>query len=356
MGDGQTALKTSYSRYGAQVGIDRVTNVNPLTNGSRDCPWSDPNSDGRFQLSEVNVAQCPAFSGGVSTFYDPNGVNWPYSDEVTAGVERQVMRDMRVGLMFYYRTNRNQIGQKNIAVPTTAYTRFTVPVPNGPGGTVASPKPTTATVFNLDPALTSAQNNIRDNQSYLDTTYKGVEMTVAKRFSRNWQMVGGLTIGKNQGGTTNGTDLNDPNVTLFPEGIVGNDSKYAFRLSGSYHLPGDFSLAGSLISNQGYPYTSSFSVSRALAATQGVTLTRASQTVLLSNRGDERYPTVTSVDLRLSRAFKFGTRRISPQLDFFNIGNAAQVVSLNSSVGATYLAPSEIIAPRIIRVGFSFDF
>src|SRR5205085_1260843 len=163
------------------------------------------------QLSEVNVAQCPAFSS-ISTFYDPAGVNWPYSDEVTAGVERQVMRDMRVGAMFYYRTNRDQIGQKNIAVPTSAYTKFTVPVPNGP-------------------------------------------------------------------------DLNDPNVTLYPNGIVGNDSKYAFRLSGSYHLPYDFSFAGSLISNQGYPYISTVSVSRALAATQGITLTRSSQTVLLSNRG-----------------------------------------------------------------------
>ena len=28
-------------------------------------------------------------------------------------------------------------------------------------------------------------------------------------------------------------DVNDPNVTLYPQGIVGNDSKYAFRLSGS---------------------------------------------------------------------------------------------------------------------------
>jgi hypothetical protein len=355
-GDGQTALKASASRYALQVGIDRVTNVNPLTNGSRDCPWSDPNGDGKFQLSEVNVAQCPAFSGGVSTFYDPNGVKWPYSDEVTAGIERQVMRDMRVGVMFYYRTNRQQIGQVNTLVPTSAYTQFTVPVTNGPGGTVASPKPTTATVFNLAPALVSAQNNIRGNQPYLDTDYKGVEITANKRFSRNWQMVGGVTIGKNQGGTTNGTDLNDPNVTLFPQGIIGNDSKWAFRLSGSYHLPYDLSLAGSLISNQGYPYTSSFSVSRALAATQGVALTRASQTVLLSNRGDERLPNVTSLDLRLSRAFKFGQRRISPQVDFFNIGNAAPIVSLNSAVGGTYLAPSEILAPRIIRVGFAVDF
>ena len=42
MGNGRTALKASYSRYGLQVGIDRVTNVNPLSAGNRTCPWSDP--------------------------------------------------------------------------------------------------------------------------------------------------------------------------------------------------------------------------------------------------------------------------------------------------------------------------
>ena len=47
-------LKTSYSRYGLQVGIDRVTDVNPLTVGNRTCPWTDPNGDGKFQVGEVN--------------------------------------------------------------------------------------------------------------------------------------------------------------------------------------------------------------------------------------------------------------------------------------------------------------
>jgi len=113
---------------------------------------------------------------------------------------------------------------------------------------------------------------------------------------------------------------------------------------------------GSLISNNGYPYQSTYTVTRALAATAGVALTRASQTVLLSQRGDERYNDVTMVDLRLSRKFRFGTRGITPTLDLFNIGNAATVVSKNTAVGGTYLAPSEILAPRIVRVGFSVDF
>ena len=65
-----------------------------------------------------------------------------------------------------------------------------------------------------------------------------------------------------------------------------------------------------------------------------MTLTRASQTVYLSQRGDERFPSVKTADVRVSRAFRFGTRRITPEINFFNIGNAAPVVALNSAVGS----------------------
>ena len=44
MADGKTALKASYSRYGLQVGIDRVLNVNPFQSDSQTCTWTDPNA------------------------------------------------------------------------------------------------------------------------------------------------------------------------------------------------------------------------------------------------------------------------------------------------------------------------
>src|SRR4029077_1880007 len=111
----------------------------------------------------------------------------------------------------------------------------------------------------------------------------------SKRFSQRWQMTTGLTAGKNSGGlnggalgsgqifTGNGSDLNDPKATLFSKGIVGNDSQVAFRLSGSYHAPYDISIAGSLVSNSGYPFVSTYSVTRAAAAAARVGLARASQ-------------------------------------------------------------------------------
>lgn len=362
-GNGMTALKASASRYALQTGIDRVTLVNPLSAGSRTCPWTDPNGDGKFQDSEINVAQCGAFSGGVNTAY-ADGVKWPYSDEYTAGIEQQLPGAIRVGAMFYYRTNKQQLGQRNVAVPSSAYTPYQLTIPNGPGGTVANPKPMQVTVWNLDPSLVSAQNNVRDNQDFLDTRYKGVEFTASKRMS-NWQMVAGLTLGRNRGGVnatggqSNSNDLNDPNWTATgTDGIIGSDSNVAFRLSGSYKFPWDINLAGSMIANSGYPYLSSIVITRAQAAQFGmpVQLTRASQTVLLSERGDERFDNVTMVDLRLSKSFRFGTRSITPEINVFNVGNADTAVNIIQTVGATYLRPSEILAPRIIRLGVAINF
>ena len=358
-GNGRTALKASASRYGLQVGIDRVTNVNPFSVGSADCPWTDPNGNGKYDVGEINLATCPAFSGGTFVNYAP-GVKWPYSDEVTAGIETELPGAVRMGAMFYYRTNREQIGQVNTLQPASAYTRVTVSIPNGPGGTIENPKPLTADVYNISAAANSLNASVRDNVDYLDTEYKGVEITATKRFSRKWQMQAGFTIGKNEGGVSGGTDLNDPNNTRYPKGIIGNDSETAFRLSGSYELPLGINLSGSMVANNGYPFVSTYSLTRAAAAAQGITLTRASQTIQLSRRGDERYDDVVMFDARLGKSFRFGGHgRFTPEISFFNIGNADTVVNTTTAVGSSYRRPAggdPILSPRIIRVGFALSY
>jgi carboxypeptidase family protein/TonB-dependent receptor-like protein len=354
--DGRTAFKASYSRYGLQVGINRVLQVNPLQADFQLCTWTDPNNDAIAQLAEISG--CQGFPGLTSHYAEgSNGPRWPYSDEVTAGIERQIVKDMRVAVMYYHRTNRDQIGLRNVAAPPSAYTPVTISVPNGPNG------PTTATLYNLNPAYLGLQNNVVDNQPFLDTRYDGIDFSVSKRLSNRWQMVAGLNFGRNKGGmnTQNDpgqsatNDLNDPNLTQFSDAIVGLDAKFGFRLSGSYQFPGDVLVAGSLISSGGAPYVSTYNASRAAVAPV-VNLTRGSQTVFLAPRGDERLPTVTMGDVRVSRSFRFGPRRIVPYADFFNLGNTNASTSITSAVGTTYLNPTQILAPRIIRIGVSVNF
>ena len=66
-------------------------------------------------------------------------MRWPYSDEVTAGVETQLPGAVRVGAMFYYRTNKDQLGDRNTLLPARAYTKHTITIPNGSAAVPATP-------------------------------------------------------------------------------------------------------------------------------------------------------------------------------------------------------------------------
>ena len=186
--------------------------------------------------------------------------------------------------MFYYRTNRKQIGQVNTLQPASAYTKHTVTIPNGPGGTVHEPEADDCRGLQHQRRRSNTLTaNVRDNVDYLDTEYKGVEFTATKRFSKKWQMQTGFTLGKNEGGVSGGTRPQRSEQHALPDAASSATTpSRRFRLSGSYTLPCDINLPGSMVANNGYPYVSTYSLTRAAAATQGITLTRASQTIQLS--------------------------------------------------------------------------
>jgi TonB-dependent receptor-like protein len=160
LGDGKTAVKRSYSRYGTQVGIDRVQNVHPFNFSDQTCPRDDSNGDGLATADEIGA--CSGFQTRSIRYAGSNGPDWPYSDEITVGIDHQIVQDVRLSAMYYHRTNRDQVGTRNAAVPASAYTQETVPVPGpptGPGGT--------ATFFSLDPAFLGLQDTVLDNEPYL---------------------------------------------------------------------------------------------------------------------------------------------------------------------------------------------
>ncbi len=341
-GDGRTAIKGNVSRYAQQVGIGLVTNVHPFSLSAANIAWTDlngndfpdPNELGRFE----------GFTGGATSRYaDANGPEWGYSDEITAGLEHQLIKDLRISVMFYHRTNRKITGTRNTVVPPTAYTAATVPNPLG--GTM--------TIYNLNPSYVGLQQNLREAIDLLDTDYNGVETTVVKNFSDNWQMMFGATFGRNKGGLAFG-DMNDPNNLINQQGVVGNDSSRQFRLSGTYLVPKvSVAVSGSFVRNTGYPRQFTYAVTR--AAFPG--MTRSSQTIRLNASGDERLPSVTLLDMRFSRPFRFaGGRVFEPQIDLFNITNNDVIVRMVDAVGPRLGYPSEILAPRIIRFGFSIKF
>ena len=269
---------------------------------------------------------------------------------------------MRVGAMFYYRTNREQFGERNRLQPTSAYTPFTVTVPNGPGGTVANPQPATVTVYNVNPALVSLRTTSATTRTTSTPSTRASsspppsasrKVADAGRASRSARTRAASHPGA---GTTN--DLNDPNFTLFPTGHHRQRLGGGFRLSGSYALPVGHQHRRSMIPTTAIPYVSTFLVTRALAAAAGRDAdSRQPDDVRSAERGDERFGNVTMVDLRLSQDVPLRQPQHRAANRLLQHRQCRRPPWQHDGGGrATLSVPSEILSPRIIRVGFSLDF
>ena len=66
---------------------------------------------------------------------------------------------------------------------------------------------------------------------------------------------------------------------------------------------------------------------------------------------------VTQLNLSLTRSFNLGgSRRLQPTLDLFNMLNANPVLVKNGTFGSSWQNVTNILPPRMIKVGVRLDF
>ena len=65
---------------------------------------------------------------------------------------------------------------------------------------------------------------------------------------------------------------------------------------------------------------------------------------------------LNQLDLRFTKIFKCGRARVQGSVDVYNVFNARDVLSLNSTYGAAWLRPSTILGGRLFKLGGQIDF
>ena len=176
-----------------------------------------------------------------------------------------------------------------------------------------------------------------------------------KRMSNNWQVLGGVSFGSHKGFDQSSSyyttiDFNDPNQLLNrTNGSVFADLPWTASLSGSYNLPYDIILAAKYTARAGDPRIRALSVT---GLVQGTTVVRVAQ------RGDDRAEAITKfVDLSVSKRFRFGqVGSIEPVLQLFNVLNDNAVYNYQERIGGSYGRPTQLLAPRLIRIGVNVNF
>ena len=72
--------------------------------------------------------------------------------------------------------------------------------------------------------------------------------------------------------------------------------------------------------------------------------------------GQEFVKHIQQLDLRLSKILKMGRTRAVLSVDFANLFNANYTQTITTAYGGRWLAPANIMDPRLIKLGAQFDF
>ncbi|HYL63820.1 MAG TPA: TonB-dependent receptor [Candidatus Methylomirabilis sp.] len=365
-GKGDSVVRVGYGIYYIMQGTGLAETLNPNGLLTLTFPWNDSDGDKIPQLSEwLPAGATPVASSGGAQIN--RNMSRPYSEEISAGYEKQLWRDLRVGATYYYRTKKNLFGIENAAVSLSDY----VPITTLGGQPIVNPltnQPMTLFSFQpKDPTKFGLFNNLVTNIGQLDdNSYHAVEFTAVKRLSNKLQILGGFTIQRQKGvfgrgfsDEATGDNFTDPNNDINRKNNYLNlDSTYVFKLDGTYELPWKFGTSVNFQHYTGFPIqpTATFSVPDG----QGVPI---GETVILQPAGIQRLPSVNQLNLRFSREVVLNDRwHVLPTVDFFNLTNSQTVISevtqytIGAPNGGSYLKPSLAINPFVTRFGLRFTF
>jgi hypothetical protein len=249
---------------------------------------------------------------------------------------------MVAGVTYINRQRGSEIGSRNLAVPTNTYIPTTVTEVNS-GATV--------TVYDQDPSLRGKFDVLYGNYPEMDTEFNGVDITLNKRLSHRWMMMGSASFGESRGDIYGSTfDLNDPNNS-FRRGLIGNDVPFSLKLFGLYQLPYGIQFSGTMQHFTGFPELTTVSVS-----SNTVALTRVTQRVTYEPRGTTRLPDVNLVDISVRKTWTNGRYSVEPIMDMFNVGNVSTIRARSTQLGPSYGVASDVVRGRIIKVGLNVRF
>lgn len=338
-GDTKTVLRLSYGRYYFNPSTDLVGLVNPSTRTFKRYSWNDKNGDREWSPDELTLI---AVVGGQNRTLDPNIKN-SYTDEFTAGLERELFRDFSLRFNFIRKFEKRRWNSFPLHAPFSAYNipvTVTDPGRDGQTGTADDRK---LTLFDIDDRnrLASPRFLVSNDPGFLNN-YVAYEIEAFKRMSRRWMVVTGYTIEK----LNEGTDATNPNALL---NSTRSTWEWLFKLQGIYELPRGFQISSVFKHQRGDPYRRTLSV--ALPNLRTVTVFAEGFDAGL------RLPNVNLWDLRFTKRFRIAERhRLETSLDFFNTLNANTTLTLVTTTGSRFGQPLSILPPRVARLAFRYSF
>ena len=334
--------------------------------------WNDANHDLAIQPGELigiptsNTNRLDLTTGILSpagNIVDPSA-KIGRTREAIVGMQHELMSNFAVGVDYIYRkydrgTTTYTIGFEPGA-PGFPLSQIYVPAE---GGFTDPETGITAPYFVVCPTCSrpSGSGITVTNPNY--QVYHGVDLTATKRFSNRWQLQTALTLQTNPQYFPEGSaTFINPTTREFRHG-VSTAARYIFKARGSYQFPWEITASANLNINDGDTRTVEINGPGAVFGglnANGAPTTINQDELEFQRRDAVRFGSTKLLDIGLQKVFSFngGRNRVKLMLDGFNVFNANTILEYDSDNlnERGFTAPTEIVPPRIFRVGASIQF
>lgn len=363
-GNGRTVIKANFAIYGSTLDSRYINSFQ--VDSYHDFDWYDDNSNllvdpGELVLYKTQDNYDFIASLDPGFFFDENLK--PEKDmEILLGIEREITRDLLVGLNLIYRKRYDL----NWAVPYVWDNGLRLVKPED--WSVYSVNLGGQTYYYWDTYDAGVTDEgISRVQQRPDTTiqYKALEFSFQKKLSRGWMVNGSVTLQDTKVNYASAAAYIDPtghapadflDGTPGPHSLAGfvMNSRWLVKLDWLVGLPLKINFAGVITAREGY-------ISPQIATLVGEYKRwwdNEKPVILLQEFGTSRYPNFFQLDLRLERGFNLGHYgRLYVSIDAFNVTNADTVLEKGNdrSLG-DYGIPLVILNPRVLRLGLRFEY
>jgi outer membrane receptor protein involved in Fe transport len=346
--DGKTTLRGHYGRYYRGVVTGEFDDVAP----------SKPvvvSFSGLYDEQGNRIGE-EVFSDNSNLAVDPNFKS-PYTDQFVVGFERQLAKDVGLGVNYVHKRGERYGGWLDIGGSYTPVTYVDSEGVDATGGNI--------TVQRRDSDAADSLY-LLTNPGQMFTRFDGVTVQLQKRMSDNWQATASFVWGKATGrlGSSLRSPIQEPeararNFGQNPNDYVNTDGRligdrpFSAKLQLVYQLPAGFLVGANYNYQKGRPW--------ARQAALPLELTGGLSTTILAERidGSRRVGSWNLLDIRVQKDFKLGqTARFALLADALNLFNNDANDGVGSRLGTSenFGTPTDFVLPRRLMLGAKLTF
>ncbi len=345
--DGKTLLKLHYGQFWVYPGTNFTSAFNPNPSGwSQTYAWArDANLNGRWDPGEEG--RLIAVSGGSTSTRLDSAVDNTYVNQASAYIEREVAPDFGVRTGLVLNAKRQPYGTINVSRPLVAYSVPVAVVDPGPDGRIGSGDDGgTVNAYSLTPAsLNASPVNLTTSLPDSNSEYYTWEITATKRQRAGWSLLASFTeTWSHEAALGTGNDFT-PNALINAVGDQDRFRTWQAKLNGTINLRWGFLVVPVVRHQSGTPFARTFVQ----------TLNYGSATIKTEPIAANRTPDITLVDVRTEKTFRINAVRVVGFVDLYNLFNTNAEQTLTTASGGSWLRPTAITAPRVLRIGARFE-